>query len=252
MKRVARTLAILFALLGLGTVCVVVFGYWRVAHPSTEIRPLPDGLIALDSAEGEELLHRAEAALDYDRLRLRFVGQEQGQWAAVASAVVVLNALADDAEQPLDMVQREFLTADTDSVRPWWRIAFSGMSIAELAAMLRSHGAEVDLVLASETNAEDFRKAAIRNLRKRGDYLLVDYERATLGQQGTGNMSPVAAYDRKTDRFLVLDVATHRYPPAWVEADRLFSAMSAIDPDTGTARGYLEVRARDQATSDAH
>jgi hypothetical protein len=46
--------------------------------------------------------------------------------------------------------------------------------------------------------------------------MLVNYERAALGQAKTGHISPIAAYNAKADRLLVLDVATYKYPPVWV------------------------------------
>ena len=43
---------------------------------------------------------------------------------------------------------------------------------------------------------------------------------------------------------LILDVARFKYPPHWVSAERLWEAMSAVDPSTGKSRGWLTLRAR--------
>jgi hypothetical protein len=53
----------------------------------------------------------------------------------------------------------------------------------------------------------------------------------------------LAAYDADTDRFLILDVSRYKYPPVWVEAEDLFSAMDTPDSDNGNrSRGYVIVR----------
>jgi hypothetical protein len=52
----------------------------------------------------------------------------------------------------------------------------------------------------------------------------------------------VAAYDAVTDRFLILDVTRGKYPLAWVPASRLFSAMQAVDSDSGLSRGFVVIK----------
>ncbi len=66
--------------------------------------------------------------------------------------------------------------------------------------------------------------------------------RKALGQETFGHISPLAAYDEKADRFLILDVARYKYPPAWVKASDLFDAMNTPDPSNGgKTRGYVVV-----------
>ena len=52
----------------------------------------------------------------------------------------------------------------------------------------------------------------------------------------------MAAYDAQTDRFLILDVTRGKYPPAWVPASRLFSAMQAVDSDSHLSRGFAVIK----------
>ena len=51
----------------------------------------------------------------------------------------------------------------------------------------------------------------------RGHFVIVNYLRKALGEQTGGHISPLAAYDGKADRFLILDVARYKYPPVWVK-----------------------------------
>ena len=91
---------------------------------------------------------------------------------------------------------------------------------------------------------DDFRREASENLARPGDYVLVNYQRNVLHQgRAMGHISPVAAYDRATDRFLVLDVAAYRYPPVWVSASELFAAMNTTDSESGRSRGWVLVQA---------
>lgn len=44
-----------------------------------------------------------------------------------------------------------------------------------------------------------------------------------------GHFSPLGAYHAPTDSFLIVDVAKYKYPPVWVGADTLFTAMATVD-----------------------
>jgi hypothetical protein len=59
----------------------------------------------------------------------------------------------------------------------------------------------------------------------------------------------LAAYDRDSDKVLILDTAGYKYPPTWVPVDLLFSAMSMTDTSSGETRGFLEVGQGDGAGS---
>lgn len=59
--------------------------------------------------------------------------------------------------------------------------------------------------------------------------VLVNYDRETVGQVGGGHWSPVGSYSDSIDAFLILDVAKYKYPPVWIQSERLFDAMSTQD-----------------------
>jgi Phytochelatin synthase len=70
--------------------------------------------------------------------------------------------------------------------------------------------------------------------------VIVNYLRKALGQQTGGHISPLAAYDAKEDRFLILDVARYKYPPVWVKVSDLFDAMNTTGSANGNkTRGYV-------------
>jgi len=40
---------------------------------------------------------------------------------------------------------------------------------------------------------------------------------------------------------LIMDTASYKYPPTWVELPKLYEAMNTIDGASGKSRGYVEV-----------
>ena len=65
---------------------------------------------------------------------------------------------------------------------------------------------------------------------KPGHFVIVNYLRSALGEEAGGHISPLAAYDGKADRFLILDVARYKYPPVWVKTADMFAAMNTPTP----------------------
>jgi len=76
-----------------------------------------------------------------------------------------------------------------------------------------------------------------KNLSEPGNYIVANYSRGSLGQPGSGHISPVAAYEQETDSFLVLDVNPFGGPWVWVSAKDFVAAMNTTDSDSN--RGLL-------------
>lgn len=211
--------------------------YLRVSNPRPDPQPIPEGQISVETAEGRALLATATAQADHAALRAALQPQEKLSWCGVASAATVLSAARNER---LD--QDAFFTPAASAVRSWWRVTAAGMPLADLGGMLAAHGFEVEVHHADPGGLPAFRSAAARNLARPGDWLIVNYSRAALQQGDSGHISPVSAYDAASDRFLVLDVATYKFPPIWVPAEALFAAMATVDSESGRARGWVEVR----------
>lgn len=208
--------------------------YIWLANPGGAMEPLPAFAVPFAGDAGQAILRGAMAA-DLRALTRSFQAQEKRSWCGVASAVTVLAALRGEA-----MTQDGLFTAGASAVRSWWAVTFGGMSLEALAGLLRAHGVEVELHRADE-GAEAFRQAVASNAAHGDDYLLVNWQRSVLGQEGeAGHISPIGAYDVAGDRVLVLDVAAYRYPWAWFPLARMFAAMDTRDGDA--LRGWLVVR----------
>ena len=85
-------------------------------------------------------------------------------------------------------------------------------------------------------------------LASKNRFVIVNFLRKTLGEEIGGHISPLAAYDEKSDRFLILDVARYKYPPVWVKTADLFDAMNTPDPDNDNkTRGYVLISSQASA-----
>jgi hypothetical protein len=234
-----RPLTALLVALALGTAM-------PAAHAET--LPLPANLIALDSPEGAALLDGAEEKDDFIPLSMHFVTQVHPAFCGVASLVMVLNALqlpapASPMTTGIGMFDQEnVFTAATEGVRPRAAIEQGGMTLEQFSGLLGSYGLKAAFHHAADRDLDAFRKDAIAWIDGRDTYVIVNYLRSALGQKTYGHISPLAAYDADTDRFLILDVTRYKYPPIWVTAADLFASMNTTDSDAGgKTRGYVLV-----------
>lgn len=208
--------------------------------------PLPRNLIAFNSAEGEELLVESKARQDYWPLSVQFVTQNNQAYCGVASSVMVLNALGIPAPvAPEYAPYRVFTQANffsnqkTQQVVSPEVVSRKGMTLDQLGELLASYDASVKVYHASDSNLEEFRRLTAENLKQPGNFVLVNYLRKAIGQETGGHISPIAAYNEETDRFLILDVSRYKYPPVWVKAADLWQAIATVDSDSGKTRGFV-------------
>jgi hypothetical protein len=202
--------------------------------------------VALDSPEGQRLLAESDAKEDFIPLVEQYVTQAQGNFCGIASGVMVLNSLQVRAPEA-----KEWGAAHYTQENFWNDCArgvlsptmMPGVTIDQLADLLRCHPANARVVRAGDTTLDEFRALAAKNLATAGDYLIVNYDRAGVGQETMGHISPVGAYHRRADKLLLLDVARYKYAPAWADASMLFAAMSTNDFVSGKTRGFVVVSA---------
>ena len=210
--------------------------------------PLPENLIAFDSPQGEELFLKSNSREDFWDLGIQFLTQINQAYCGVASMVMVLNALkipAPEASQyaPYHVFTQEnfFSNEATRQVLSPEVVAREGMTLDQLGQFLASYPVDVRVYHSADTSLNEFRKLASENLKQSNNFVLVNYLRAQVGQEKGGHISPIAAYNEHTDRFLILDVARYKYPPVWVEAKDLWQAMATVDSTSGKTRGFVLV-----------
>jgi hypothetical protein len=215
---------------------------------SAQTLSLSPSLIGFNSPEGEKLLIESSALQDFFPLTMQFVTQNNQAYCGVASIVMVLNSLgipAPEAPQykPYRVFTQEnfFNNEATRKVISPEEVSRKGMTLEQMGKLLASYGVKVQVYHASDTSLAEFRKLAVENLKAPGNFVLINYLRREIGQERGGHISPLAAYNEQTDRFLIMDVSRYKYPPVWVKAADLWKAMATSDRVSGKTRGFVFV-----------
>ena len=209
---------------------------------------LPDALVDLRSPKGEALLLETHDLEAYFPISVAFETQKNQAYCGVASMVMVLNAIHAPAPttpefQPYNIfTQDNVLNDKTEAVLPRAVLARQGMTLDQLGQILSAYPLAVETHHAAAGGVDEFRKEASAYLASNDHFVIVNYLRKALGQERGGHISPLAAYDEKADRFLILDVARYKYPPVWVATTDLYAAMNTVDPSNDDkTRGYVLV-----------
>ena len=211
----------------------------------------PDALIYFLDPQSATLLDKAEKQ-DFMPLISRFVSEYQATFCGIASSVMALNALGVTPPTSPQWYPYSYWDQDNiftrevlEAVKPVSSINADGITLEQLQTLLNLSRAKADKTFASDTDVDAFRAAARAAIADPNAIMLVNFGRAELGQPGIaggGHISPIAAYNAETDRFLILDVARYKFLPSWVTAKRLYAAMNTPDSASGKTRGYVIVR----------
>ena len=222
-----------------------------VAAAQAQPLTLPPNLIGLDSPQGRALLIGSTAREAYWPLSLQFVTQKDPSYCGVASIVMVLNALGRHApsatgiEGSTAYTQDNLFSPATEAILAREVLAQQGTTLDQLGRLFESLGVRAEVHHANASSDAQFRAQAAATVARPGEHVVVNYLRAAIGQQSGGHISPLAAYDAPTDRFLVMDVSRYKYPPVWVSTAELFEAMNTVDAgNAGQRRGFVLVRER--------
>lgn len=227
-------------------------------------------LVEFGSKDGMQRFEKAKKA-DFAPLANNFESQINRLFCGPATSTIILNALRlknEKKEKPIDKTL--LLAGDTDHLEKDFNPLFNrytqnnffnankvkarsdvfgkkindktdfGFQIRQLNDALMAHGLKTDLHIVTEkSNMDTIRKEIVKNLSEEGNFVIVNYHRPALGQKGGGHISPLAAYDAKTDSVLILDVNPNAAPWVWVKLSDLVAAMNT--KDTIENRGYILV-----------
>ncbi|MCC5636060.1 phytochelatin synthase family protein [Nostoc sp. CHAB 5844] len=210
--------------------------------------PLSNNLIGFNSDEGEKLLIQSRSREDFFPLSIQFVTQNNQAFCGVASSIMVLNSLgiiAPESPQysPYRVFTQEnfFSNEKTKKIIAPEVVARQGLTLDQLGGLISSYDVQVKVYHAADTNLAQFRKLVSENLKQPNNFVIVNYLRKEIGQEKGGHISPIAAYNEQTDRFLIMDVSRYKYPPVWVKASDLWKAINTTDTVSGTTRGFVFV-----------
>jgi Phytochelatin synthase len=217
-----------------------------IVHGSvfSQTLPLPQTLTPLTSPQGSRLLRGSQAQEDFIPLSSQFVTQENQAFCGVASAVMVLNALGVPAPVATEwkrnyFTQDNLFNAQTDAVISRQQIERQGLTLAQLAAILESYPVKAEVHYGADLSLEQFRSMVSQNLKQSGNFVVVNYSRRAIGQEGGGHISPLAAYNAEKDQVLILDVSRYKYPSVWVKTKELWEAIKTLDSVSQKTRGVV-------------
>jgi len=232
-------------------------------------------LVAFNSDEGLARLARATAKIDFPALANQFEPQSNVSFCGPTTAAIVLNAMRSGSRDlprdrsrllPEDLryvprgldltvsrytqdnvigkgaktraqVLGEPVTVNGKQVRD------DGYQLRQFDELLRAHDLVTRLVVVDDKKPEEeVRADFLENLGHAGDYVVVNYRRRDVGQQGGGHISPLGAYDTESDSVLVMDVNPASAGWVWMPIATLMKGMRTFD--TVENRGYILVRSR--------
>ena len=227
-------------------------------------------LVPFASDEGLARLSRSDARVNFPALANQFEAQYNGGFCGPASAAIVLNAVKGrNPDLPRDKSRfrpddLKYLPAGVDPGLPRFtqdnvfdkgpktraqvfgepvtidgkQVQDFGFQLRQLDALLDANGLNTRLVIVDDSKpADDIRTELVDNLKRRGDYVIVNYQRKAVGQQGPPHISPLSAYDDQSDSFLVLDVNPASASWVWMPTATLVKGMRTFD--TVENRGYI-------------
>ena len=234
----------------------------------------PTALVPFASDEGLARLGRSGAKVDFAALANQFEAQYNGAFCGPTSAAIVLNTVKSrsaDLTRDHTRLRKEdvqFMPAGADPIVPRFtqdsvidrgpktraqvlgepiiigskQVRDFGYQLRQFDAMLRANGLVTTVVVVDDARSEPAIRADLQgNLARGGDYVIVNYRREAVGQQGGGHISPLGAYDAASDSFLVLDVNPAAAGWVWMPAATLVRGMRTFD--TVENRGYVLVHA---------
>ena len=237
--------------------------------------PAPNSvpLVAFTSDEGLARLARAQGKVDFPALANQFEAQSNVVFCGPATVAIVLNTVRSGSRDlprdrsrlhPEDLryvpsgfdltvprftqdnviskgqktraqVLGEPVTVDGRQLRD------SGYQLRQLDELLRAHDLVTRLVVVDDKKSEEeVRADFVENLKRAGDYVIVNYRREQVGQRGGGHISPLGAYDAESDSVLVMDVNPASPGWVWMPISTLIKGMRTFG--TVENRGYILIQ----------
>lgn len=257
--------------------CVVLLlasGFFPHALASDEVTPISASeLVAFNSDEGISRLARAAGKIDFPALANQFEAQSNIAFCGPTTAAIVLNAVFDrskDLPRDSSRVRPEdlqYLPSGIDITVPRFtqenviskgqksrsqvlgepvtingkQVRDGGYQLRQLDQLLRANNLATRLVVVDDKKPkEEIRTDLIGNLKRAGDYVIVNYRRDQVGQRGGAHISPLGAYDADSDSVLVMDVNPASSGWVWIPVETLIKGMRTFD--TVENRGYVLVQ----------
>lgn len=221
------------------------------AYSYDDSKPLPinASLVAMDTPTGLQLFEQSRYKANALNLLEYFVTQKYQAFCSIASDVMVANATGIPRPQsaryaPYHLfTQSNVFNPKTIAVNTPLLVSQRGQTLNQNQRFLTALGLNATAYHVTPAfTFTHFESVIKKALDTPGVYIIVNYLRTRASQVGGGHMSPIAAYDAKSDRLLLLDVARYKYPAVWIKSNDLFQAMQTVDPTNKQFRGFIIIR----------
>jgi len=122
-------------------------------------------------------------------------------------------------------------------------VASNGLTLGEVAGILRAHGCTVWTVHSASSTVSQFRHDLVDALSSADSCsgMVLNFHRGPLStdeKARKSHHSPVVAYHKASDNLLILDTAAPIERHFWTSVQAMFTAMLTIDHVSGKSRGY--------------
>ena len=209
-------------------------------------------------SKSHEYIRESEAP-DYWALSPYYTAQQDERSCSVAAVTMLMNAARQKLPLTTDdelVTQKTLLSqVNNDAWKEDVGSTGHGVSLEELKvfveASLKAYGFKnftVEVVHTPDRSQATFSKmhqALVANEKSSDDFILANFLQGVYtGDADVGHIAPVAAYDQKRQRVLILDPDRLWYEPYWVSEKTFLAGMATHDKTSGFARGYLWAKIR--------
>jgi len=201
--------------------------------------------VYLPTPEGTERFGRSAVNTSVLRVFSYAETERHQTFCGPTSLAIVMNSLGLKDPTPPSLFPYHLVTQDVvftpanQAVKSYEEVDKSGLTLGQLAQFATNLKLSASAIHAADLSAADMRARLIAAIGQSNTRVIVNFFRATLGQEGEGHFSPLVAYDAASDSFLILDVARYKYPPSWVTSRDLDISMRTVDHTSGLSRGVL-------------
>lgn len=202
---------------------------------------------------------KSQPAPDFWALIPYYASQQTGSACSVASVTMTINAArtgtkltSDDALATQNSVLKK--TGDeswSDAVGP----RGEGRTLDQLGILtekaFKAYGfkdARAEVIHVDDTSDASQSKihdVLVRNEKNAGDFIIANFSQgAYTGDVDSGHIAPVAAYDSKSKRVLIIDPDREWYEPYWVSEQTFIKGLATKDKASGLSRGIVWIHVR--------
>jgi hypothetical protein len=125
-------------------------------------------------------------------------------------------------------------------------VKYDGLPLGAVREIMNTQGLEAELFCGSQVSESMLRGILEEAAESDNMYVLLNVGRRALGQRGDGHFFLLGGIHRESDRALLLEVNTWRYPSVWARVPELHASVQTTTM-SGQPRGFLVVRRADDA-----